>query len=138
MAWTFECILYTYSLSPPPHPNLILIFINSHFQTHQKPISFKFSESHFLNPKKKKKTLAPLSPPHHMSEGTGPSPPSSSSAAAASDSSDGEPGFFATPRGCISAVLGLPSWHSTPLDHHLQPQRNLLLLLPLGQAQITP
>ncbi|BBH07090.1 hydroxyproline-rich glycoprotein family protein [Prunus dulcis] len=64
-------------------------------------------------------TLAPLSPPHHMSQGRG-HPHVVFVSSTASDSSDGEPGFFATPRGCISAVLGLPSWHSTPLDHHLQ------------------
>lgn len=51
---------------------------------------------------------------------------------------DGGPRSFATPRGHISTVPWLPLRHCPPLDHHLQPQRNLLLLLPLGQVTLLP
>lgn len=52
--------------------------------------------------------------------------------------SDGERRLFAVPRGGISTVLGLPSWDSPPLDHHLHIEWCVLLLLPLGEAQILP
>lgn len=51
---------------------------------------------------------------------------------------DGQSGSFPVPRGRISTVPGLPARHRPPLDHHLQPKRHLLLLLPLGQAPIPP
>lgn len=75
-----------------------------------------------------------------MREGATASERSSGSSSRKSSSSvcDGESGCFATPCGCISTVPRLPSWHCPPLNHHFQLEWYLLLLLPLGQAQITP
>ena len=49
---------------------------------------------------------------------------------------DGGPRSFPIPHRHISTVPGLPLGHCPPLDHNLQPQRHLLLLLPLGQATL--
>jgi len=49
---------------------------------------------------------------------------------------DGGPRSFPIPRRHISTVPRLPLGHCPPLDHNLQPQRHLLLLLPLGQATL--
>ena len=51
---------------------------------------------------------------------------------------DGAPRSFATPRGRISTVPGVPLGHCPPLDHHVQLEWHLLLLLPLGQTPLFP
>ena len=62
----------------------------------------------------------------HMREGTSPT------------ANDGEPGSFAAPHGRISSLTWVPPRYCPPLDNHLQLEWHLLLLLPLGQVQITP
>jgi len=49
---------------------------------------------------------------------------------------DGGPRSLPIPRRHISTVPRLPLRHCPPLDHNLQPQRHLLLLLPLGQVTL--
>lgn len=71
----------------------------------------------------------------HMREGK---EERSSSSSTTVRSNNGEPRFVTISLRRISTVLGFPIRDSTPSNNHFQFEWHLLLLLPLGQAQITP